>query len=268
MTMPESPRLTGEAFAVERLRENPDLDFPAIRKMAGDAGISMAPIQYGRARRQLGLPPLRGPQSAGALARMAPPVLGGSSETDGDDGDGSNDDGEADDSPSDGERDGDTHDHHDAGAAPMANSAASSHAASDMVTPKRKGSAPFDFLMQALRTEPHASYGDLKRRADELGHKIAPIMYGRAKAMLGLVPVKPRGTAKKAKAEAAAAAQQAAPRVLRQVESVAADRFAQKLEEVRNLEQLIAIFKDLDAERRKLRNLLDRIVAMIDEALG
>jgi hypothetical protein len=261
MTMPESPRLTGEAFAVERLRENPDLDFPAIRKMAGDAGISMAPIQYGRARRQLGLPPLRGPQSAGALARMAPPALGGSLETE------DGDEGEGDDSAGDSEAD-ELDGHDDAGDAPMVGSTTSGNLASDMVTPKRKGSAPFDFLMQALRAEPHASYGDLKRRADELGHKIAPIMYGRAKAMLGLVPVKPRGTAKKAKAEAAAAAQQAAPRVLRQVESVAADRFAQKLEEVRNLEQLIAIFKDLDAERRKLRNLLDRIVAMIDEALG
>jgi len=49
---------------------------------------------------------------------------------------------------------------------------------------------------------------------------------------------------------------------------VAADRFSKKLEEVRNLEQLVAIVKDLDAERRRLRSVLERAVAMIDEALG
>jgi hypothetical protein len=37
---------------------------------------------------------------------------------------------------------------------------------------------------------------------------------------------------------------------------------------VRNLEQLVAVVKELDAERRRLRELLERIVAMIDETLG
>src|SRR5690348_4227967 len=56
--MSGTPRMSGEAFAVERLREDPDLDYAALRRVADAAGITMQPIQYGRARKQLGLPPL------------------------------------------------------------------------------------------------------------------------------------------------------------------------------------------------------------------
>jgi hypothetical protein len=55
---------------------------------------------------------------------------------------------------------------------------------------------------------------------------------------------------------------------LRQVESVAADRFAKKLDEVRSVEQLVAIVKELDAERRRLRTVLEQIVTLIDDALA
>jgi hypothetical protein len=55
---------------------------------------------------------------------------------------------------------------------------------------------------------------------------------------------------------------------LKQVDSVAADRFGRQLDEVRNLEQLVAVVKEFDAERRRLREVLERIVTMIDEALG
>ena len=82
-----------------------------------------------------------------------------------------------------------------------------------------------------------------------------------ADAMLGLVPVKPRGSGKTRKAEAG-------PLRLKQVDSVAADRFGRQLDEVRNLEQLVAVVKEFDAERRRLRAVLERIVTMIDEALG
>jgi hypothetical protein len=89
------------------------------------------------------------------------------------------------------------------------------------------------------------------------------------------VPVKPRGSGKAATATAAAAsaaasapARAALPRTLKQVESVAADRFQQQLDDVRNVEQLVAIVKQIDAERRRLRELLEDIAARIDEALG
>lgn len=240
MIMPGSPRISGEAFAIERLRESPDLDYAAVRRMAEDAGIAMQPILYGRARKHLGLPPMK---KAGPVLATSERVLAAT----------------------------------DLVEAPAESAAESTvdepveAAAAALGAPRKKGSAAFDFLVGELRREPQLSYGELRQRAERNGFPIAPIMYGRAKAVLGLVPVRPRGS-KKAAAQASAheapAQAPALPRMLKQVESVAADRFSKKLEEVRNLDQLVAAVKELDAERRRLRALLEKVVAMIDEALG
>jgi len=249
MIMPGSKRISGEAFAIERLRENPDLDYAAVRREADEAGIAMQPILYGRARRHLGLPPMRNkgpvlPTEGNRVTTIATP------ETDSETPDESPAETPSDDTPA-----MDTAPEADGDSTPA---------------PKKKGSVAFEFLVGELRAEPNMAYAELRRRAEAKGFPIAPIMYGRAKAVLGLVPVRPRGS-KKDKAAAADAANTnavaAAPRVLKQVESVAADRFAQKLDEVRNLEQLVQAVKELDAERRRLRGLLEKIVTMIDEAL-
>jgi transposase len=255
MIMPGSPRISGEAFAIERLREDPNLDFASIRRQAAEAGVSMAPIQYGRARRHLGLPPKTELTRPPAVVKpnqprfdpMAEPVVAPTGSAAADD---------EHDEPDSGRMAADADEPNDA--------PADGGADQDIVAPRRKGSAAFDWLVQELRREPHASFGELRQRAEAVGLSIMPIMYGRAKAKLGLVPVKPRGKAKK---DAAAAAVPSAPRSLKQVESVAADRFTQKLEEVRSLEQLVTMVKELDAERRRLRNLLTSLVTMIDEAL-
>jgi hypothetical protein len=241
MSMPAPQRISGEAFAVERLRENPDLDYAALRRLAAEAGVTIQPIQYGRARKQLGLPPMQKPSRAivlspqgeapAAKAAPAPAATAGRDEADADA------DADAD------------------------------EPATDMVAPRRRGSDAFDFLVNELRRDSSLSYAALRAQCEPKGWKIAPIMYGRAKAMLGLVPVKPRGS-RKAKAEAAVVVADAAPRTLKQVESVAADRFHQQLEDVRNVEQLVAVVKNLDAERRRLRALLEEIAVKIDEALG
>lgn len=219
MTMSAPQRLSGEAFAHERLQQDPSLDFRTLRAAAAEQGISLQPIQYGRARRALGLTGDKTP-NGGSPTDNAP-------------------------------------------------------AAAASARPARKGSKAFEFLVEQLRAEPTLSYGDLRRRAEAEGHPIAPIMYGRGKAMLGLVPVKPRGSKKKAadaaaatKSAAVSAAAPAVPLVLKQVESVDADRFSKQLADARTLDQLVAAVKELDAERRRLRNLLIDIVTRIDEALG
>ena len=238
MIMPGSPRISGEAFAIERLRESPDLDYAAVRRMAEDAGIAMQPILYGRARKHLGLPPMKKAGPVVASTERAMPAA------------------EFEEAPP------------EMVVETLADEPVEPPAASREL-PRKKGSAAFDFLVAELRREPQISYGELRQRAEAKGFPIAPIMYGRAKAVLGLVPVRPRGS-KKAAAEAPTheAPAPAMPRMLKQVESVAADRFSKKLEEVRNLDQLVAAVKELDAERRRLRALLENIVTMIDEALG
>lgn len=261
MTMSGSQRISGEAFAIERLRDNPDLDYSTLRREAANAGVSMQPIQYGRARKALGLPPMG---KSPAPVRQTPPAP--ATPTTSDAADGADDDAAAeDDVPG---EDGDAGDPTPTDApAPTRSADAAASPADDLVAPRRKGSAAFDFLVQELRREPNLLYAELRERCEAKGWKIAPIMYGRAKAVLGLVPVKPRGTGKRAVASAASAAP-AAPMILKQVESVAADRFQKHLADVRQVDQLVAVVKELDNDRRRLRELLERIVSMIDEALG
>ncbi|MCA3010367.1 MAG: hypothetical protein INH34_18490 [Phycisphaerales bacterium] len=256
MSMPAPQPMSGEAFAVERLRENPDLDYAELRRLANEAGISIQPIQYGRARKQLALPALA--KTARPAAPAAAKAPAAAARTD-------NDDGMADGGDVDADTDATDARAQDAGSAPAAAAGA----------PRRRGSDAFDFLVSELRRDSTLVYGELRAACEQRGWKIAPIMYGRAKAVLGLVPVKPRGSGKAATATAAAAsaaasapARAALPRTLKQVESVAADRFQQQLDDVRNVEQLVAIVKQIDAERRRLRELLEDIAARIDEALG
>ena len=86
---------------------------------------------------------------------------------------------------------------------------------------------------------------------------------GRAKALLGLVPVRPRGQGK----NRAAAARAKAANTLGVVTAAPPDAFSQQLEDVRDIDDLVKIVKHLDGERRRLRGLLERIANSIDEAL-
>jgi hypothetical protein len=70
--------------------------------------------------------------------------------------------------------------------------------------PEAKSPSPaLEFLVDALKRNPKAVYADLKAKADEKKLKVFPVMYGRAKLLLGLVKAAKRGTGKFAKANAA-----------------------------------------------------------------
>ena len=260
--MSESSRMSGEAFAFERLRIDPQLTFEALRQAAEQAGITIQPIQYGRARRQLGLtgspptaqsvsqeasskPPIEAtatesPAPVMPAPAMAPPELAlpesAPPESAAPESAAPTSSGDAPGNP--------------AGIAPTPAAA-----------PKRKGSPAFDFLVESLRAEPALSYGELQTRSTAKGYKIAPIMYGRAKALLGLVPVAPRGQGKNRKSKLTS------QQTLKQADAASADQFSQQLSRVRNVDDLVQIIKHLDGERRRLRGLLENIANSIDEAL-
>lgn len=61
---------------------------------------------------------------------------------------------------------------------------------------------PLSFLLSRLKRNPKADYASLRKAAEQRKLKVWPIMYGRAKAMLGLVPMAKRGQGKAAKAKA------------------------------------------------------------------
>lgn len=58
----------------------------------------------------------------------------------------------------------------------------------------KKTQAGFEFLVAALKANKDAPYAELREKAESKGHTVFPIMYGRAKAVLGLVKSKPRAT--------------------------------------------------------------------------
>ena len=71
-----------------------------------------------------------------------------------------------------------------------------------------------EFLLDSLKKNKTAAYGDLKAKADEKKLKLFPIMFGRAQAILGIVKSAKRGQGKAkmaAKAKAAKATAGAAP---------------------------------------------------------
>ncbi|MFN3243417.1 MAG: hypothetical protein ACE37K_18080 [Planctomycetota bacterium] len=261
--MSQTPRLSGEAFALERLRQNPELDYEAMRSAGEQAGVTVLPIQFGRARRQLGLtgvaatpakvqapeieapeieaPEIEAPEIQAPKAQVEPEQVELAADA-------------VAEAPT------------SLPAAPATTQPTQPATPASKTTPKpgpglsRPSTPAFEFLVEELRAQPTISYGELKNRADDKGLKIAPIMYGRAKALLGLVPVRPRGQGKNRK--------KATVTGLPRAEAASAEQFARQIETVRDIDDLVAIVKQLDAERRRLRAALDSIAGHIDEALS
>jgi hypothetical protein len=75
---------------------------------------------------------------------------------------------------------------------------------------EKKPSPTLDFTRQYLKQKPEASFAEIRDAAAAEDLKLYPIVYGRAKALEGLVKVAPYGSKKKER-EAAARAKDAAP---------------------------------------------------------
>jgi hypothetical protein len=71
---------------------------------------------------------------------------------------------------------------------------------------KPKNPAAMDHIVASLKKDKNASYADIKTAADKKGLTIFPVMFGRAKLLLGYVKAAPRGTGRWAQAKAAKAA--------------------------------------------------------------
>ena len=199
------------------------MGFEALREAAEREGIPLLPIHYGRARRQVGVPAT---EAAGDAAPAVAAAAAGSAA--------------------------------DAGSEGPKPAPASSASAGPGL--KRPSTPAFEFLVEQLQARPTVSYGELRREAEARGLKLAPIMYGRAKALLGLVPVRPRGQRKAQKA-------QAAPKLDR-VRSDSPEQFAQQLEAVHGVEDLRAIARQLDLERRRLQAALAQIATCVEDAIS
>ena len=63
---------------------------------------------------------------------------------------------------------------------------------------KKNTAEGYELLVRELRKNPKAEYAVLRDKAETKGFTVYPVMFGRAKASLGLVKTAPRGSKKKA----------------------------------------------------------------------
>jgi len=164
------------------------------------------------------------------------------------------------------------------------------------------------FLVDSLKKNRKASYADIKAKADEKNLKLFPIMFGRAQAMLGIVKSAKRGTGKFAKASAAAKASNAGSRTTGSSKSdqvrallatgMSAADIAKKVgcsmplvyiikssmgkagkrgpgrprkvstSGMDGLEGIVAAVKNTERERTQLRGALEKIQAVLADALA
>jgi len=164
------------------------------------------------------------------------------------------------------------------------------------------------FLVDALKKNRKAAYADLKAKADEMKLKLFPIMFGRAQAMLGIVKWAKRGTGRFAKASAAARADKAGSRTTDSSKSdqvrallatgMSAADIAKKVgcsaplvytikssmgkagkrgpgrprkvatASMDGLESIVAAVRNTERERTQLRGALEKIQAVLADALA
>lgn len=216
--------LSAREFLDRELRANPDASFADLEARGRALGISVPPFLYGSARRALGLPAR--PDLTEPAARPAPLAA----------------------ERAEAEPEARDEDH----------SVEAEAVAGEPAPAEAKGSA-FQFAVETLRLSPDISFQDLKLRAGMAGLKMQPIVYGRAKALLGLVPTKPRQPRR---------SREEAPRTLRQVESAAILQAQMPNSEVSStLDNLVNALRALEGERQRLRATLAAIQATVDQAL-
>lgn len=130
----------------------------------------------------------------------------------------------------------------------------------------KKTAQGFEFLVAALRKNPKAEYAELKAKAEKKNLTIYPVMFGRAKAMLGLVKSKKRGQGKKkARGEGTGRGPGRPPKrgpgrprktEARNGASVAAA-----------VQELVTLMRDHEQENARLRTTLEKIGELIDRAI-
>lgn len=128
----------------------------------------------------------------------------------------------------------------------------------------KKTSPAMDFIVQQLQKDPDVAYRDIAAGADKKGLEVFPIMYGRAKAMLGLVPTAPRGQGKKKRA-AKAAKKAGGGRAAAGVRATGRrGRGPVAAAGTDTLDEIIGTMREEQRERERYRKALEQIRAVLE----
>ena len=119
------------------------------------------------------------------------------------------------------------------------------------MTPEPRKQTAIEFAKARLSLNPEASFAEIKAQANVEGLVVYPVVYGRAKALLGLVPTAPYGS--KSKARKARETEPSGP--------ASGGPLAP-------LEELIAELREAVQERDRYRDTLEKLVARIQAELA
>jgi hypothetical protein len=139
----------------------------------------------------------------------------------------------------------------------------------------KKDTSAMDFILATLKKNKKASYAEVKAAADEKGLAVYPIMYGRAQALLGYVPMKPRGQGKAAVAKAA----KAAPAPVAPIAGAPVKRgpgrppkssyvTAAPSMDLSSLDGIINAVRSSESAKARYRTALEKIQAILGDALA
>ena len=142
-------------------------------------------------------------------------------------------------------------------------------------TPEPKKQSAIEFAKEKLNLNPEASYAEVKAQARFEGIPIFPVVYGRAKALLGLVPTAPYGSKSKARKQAAEdkaerAREVAAAPAPTNGSGTRVERAKAALpsDSVTGFEAMINDLRNAVQERDRYRATLEKITALIDAELN
>ncbi len=111
-------------------------------------------------------------------------------------------------------------------------------------------SKAFSFIQARLKTNPEASFASIRDAAVKKLLKIAPILYGRVKALMGLIPMSKYGESKK-RAAAGLAARRGPGRPRKTTVSPG----------------LLAEIHEMHREREEMRDVLGRIRVLLNRVI-
>ena len=119
---------------------------------------------------------------------------------------------------------------------------------------KSSNSPAMAFILEFLKGDGEAAYADVRAAAEKDGHNIYPIMYGRAKTLLGLITADSKRKRRRRKADSR-------PAKLRQGGVDSADSSASELS------GFLERYRELEEERNRYRAALLSVEKMLRDTL-
>lgn len=129
---------------------------------------------------------------------------------------------------------------------------------------KKKTAKGYELLVAELKKNKNAAYADLKAKAEKKGFVVYPVMFGRAKASLGLVKVAKYGSGKAAKKKLAKRGPGRPRKGTGRGPGRPPKARGGAVDVVRDL---LSSMQETERENQRLRTTLERVRELIDRAI-